>query len=97
MRLTLELLSSETEITTSSQSPPETEIVNLRKQLQQRSTQLDHLLEECKSILEKKVGELEMGLVGNDDEEGEGVKKKEFKGLEALKILDVNVPYKRKD
>lgn len=97
MRLTLELLSSETEITTSSQSPPETEIVNLRKQLQQRSTQLDHLLEECKSILKKKVEELELGLVGYDDEEGEGVKKKEFKGLEALKILDVNVPYKRKD
>ncbi len=81
MRLTLKLL---TTITSSAEN------VNLlRTQLQQRSTQLDNLLEECKSVLEKKAVE-ELGY----DEEGV---KKEFKGLEALKVLHVNVPFKRKD
>lgn len=87
IRLTLDLLSS-SEITSSS---PADEVVNLQTQLQQRSTQLDHLLKECKSVLEKKVEEL------RNDEEEEGVRNKEFKGLEALKILDVKVPFKRKD
>lgn len=81
MRLALQLL---TTITSSSAE----NIIDLRTQLQQRSTQLDSLLEECKSVLEKKVEEL-----GHDEK---GVKK-EFKGLEALKVLDVNVPFKRKD
>lgn len=82
MRLTLELLTTIT---------PSAENVNLlRTQLQQRSTQLDNLLEECKSVLEKKAVEE----LGYDEEEGA---KKEFKGLEALKVLHVNVPFKRKD
>lgn len=82
MRLTLELL---TTITSSAEN------VNLlRTQLQQRSTQLDNLLEECKSVLEKKAVEE----LGYDEEEGG---KKEFKGLEALKVWHVNVPFKRKD
>lgn len=80
LRLTLELLT-----TTITSSP---EMVNLRTQLQRRSTQLENLLEECKSVLEKKVEEL-----GYDEK---GVTK-EFKGLEALKVLDVHVPFKRKD
>lgn len=77
MRLAIQLLTSSAEN------------VKVRTQLQQRSTQLDNLLEECKSVLEKKVEEL-----GHDNEEGA---KKEFKGLEALKVLDVKVPFKRKD
>ena len=103
IRLTLELLSS-SEITSSSSSspsPPDEIVNNLQRQLQQRSTQLDHLLlKECKSVLEKKVEELRYDSDHEEEEKGgeEGVKKKkEFKGLEALKILDVNVPFKRKD
>lgn len=75
MRLAMQLLT-----TTRSR-----EDANLRTQLQQRSNQLEKLLEDCKELLEKKVEELENG-------EGFTEKKKEFKGLEALKVLDVKLP-----
>lgn len=75
MRLAMQLLR-----TTASR-----EDANLRTQLQQRSTQLDKLLEDCKELLEKKLEEVE-------NEEGFTEKKKEFKGLEALKVLDVKLP-----
>lgn len=79
MRLALQLLT-----TTTTASP---EDVKLRTQLQQRSSQLDKLLGDCKEVLEKKV----------EEEEGtENKKKKEFKGLEALRVLDVTVPFRRK-
>lgn len=79
MRLALQLL---TTITSSSEN------IDLRTQLHQRSTQLENLLAECKSVLEKKVEELGHDKVGVE---------KEFKGLKALKVLDVKVPFKRKD
>lgn len=75
MRLAMQLL-------TTTASP---EDANLRTKLQQRSTQLGKLLEDCKELLEKKVEEVE-------NEEGVTKKKKEFKGLEALKVLDVRLP-----
>lgn len=78
MRLALQLL-------TTTASP---EDVKLRTQLQQRSSQLDKLLEDCKEVLEKKVEE---------EEVTESKKKKEFKGLEALRVLDVTVPFRRKE
>lgn len=63
------------------------EDVNLSTQLQQRSIQLDRLLEDCKDVLEKRFGEIEH----------EEAAKKNFKGLEALKILDRIVPIRRKE
>lgn len=75
MRLAMQLL-------TTTASPGD---ANLRTKLQQRSTELDKLLEDCKELLEKKVEEVE-------NEEGVTKKKKEFKGLEALKVLDVKLP-----
>lgn len=83
MRLAIQLFTTTTKTTASPED------VKLRNQLQQRSSQLDQLLKECKEVLEKKAEE-----VGN---EGTGTKKKEFKGLEALKILSVVVPFGRKE
>lgn len=88
MRLAIQLLAKTTPTRTATP-----EDIKLRNQLQQRSSQLDQLLKECKEVLEKKAEEVEV----ETEEAGMKEKKKEFKGLEALKVLNVSVPFRMKE